>query len=473
MRRFGQLVGLMCLLMLICPAVFGVQYFETAQSYNVGSYPIGIAAADFNGDNKLDLVTANNAGNNISVLLGNGNGTFGAATNYSTGASQSPTYVRVSDMDKDGNLDIVTGGTMGLVTFYGVGDGTFAAADVYYFGEQVLDIVIADFDQDTYLDIATSHAVRDSVGVHINNHDSTYTSHFVATGYGTVSLDAGYLDADNYIDLAVGCSEGTVWKLINDQAGSFVASNVHFGYLNDPMAVKIIDLNGDQFDDFAVKHSISDMLFTIINNGDDTYTYGTIYDPGDYPSNLTVADVNYDNEDDLLVVIQTTEEIKLYLGQGNGSFTYDSSYTITGTPKEVIFADMNGDNYNDLVVPSYNTDDACVLLSRLTLVLSVDELDNNGLLPEQFELMQNYPNPFNPETKIRFSLPNASDVKIEVFNMLGQSVMMLVNEHLSAGLKEVTWNGVNRAGQKVASGTYLYRITTDQFSDSKKMVILK
>ncbi|OGC79698.1 MAG: hypothetical protein A2W07_01205 [candidate division Zixibacteria bacterium RBG_16_43_9] len=98
---------------------------------------------------------------------------------------------------------------------------------------------------------------------------------------------------------------------------------------------------------------------------------------------------------------------------------------------------------------------------------------NTPTKPTVFSLAQNYPNPFNPKTMIRFALPKDSWVKLEVYNILGQKVKTLVDEKLAAGVKEVEWDGRDGKGLEVASGIYFYRIKADDFSDVKKMVMLK
>jgi len=102
-----------------------------------------------------------------------------------------------------------------------------------------------------------------------------------------------------------------------------------------------------------------------------------------------------------------------------------------------------------------------------------DEKLLSASLPESFELKQNYPNPFNPSTNIEFTLPTASVVTLEVFNIMGQRVRTLVNEPLQAGAHQVVWNGCGDDGQRVASGVYFYRIQANQFASTKKMVLLK
>jgi flagellar hook assembly protein FlgD len=87
--------------------------------------------------------------------------------------------------------------------------------------------------------------------------------------------------------------------------------------------------------------------------------------------------------------------------------------------------------------------------------------------------MQNYPNPFNPTTQIEFSLPKESIVTIKIYNILGKEIKTLVNGEKTAGEHTITWNGMNDNGIQVASGTYLYRINTGNFSQVKKMIFLK
>lgn len=98
---------------------------------------------------------------------------------------------------------------------------------------------------------------------------------------------------------------------------------------------------------------------------------------------------------------------------------------------------------------------------------------DNGALPTFFALHQNAPNPFNPDTDIKFSLPRPGHVRLDVFNITGQIVTTLAASHFDAGEHTVTWNGTDSDGHAVASGIYFYRIQTDEFTDSKKMVLLK
>ena len=89
-------------------------------------------------------------------------------------------------------------------------------------------------------------------------------------------------------------------------------------------------------------------------------------------------------------------------------------------------------------------------------------------VPKVFTLQQNYPNPFNPTTKIAFSIPSQMKVELAVYNILGQKIATLVNETLSAGGHETSFDA-----SRLASGMYIYRITAGQFTSAKKMMLLK
>ena len=97
----------------------------------------------------------------------------------------------------------------------------------------------------------------------------------------------------------------------------------------------------------------------------------------------------------------------------------------------------------------------------------------DDLLPKTFALSQNYPNPFNPNTKIEYALPVNCHVKLTIYNILGQKVRTLIDKDQAVGCHSVFWDSKNSGGKEVASGIYLYRLQTNDFVDTKKMILLK
>jgi hypothetical protein len=121
----------------------------------------------------------------------------------------------------------------------------------------------------------------------------------------------------------------------------------------------------------------------------------------------------------------------------------------------------------------YVADQYSLIILETPYGTEVREIDEGETRPSDFVLFQNYPNPFNPRTNIEFVLPKSGQVKIEIFNILGQRVRTLVDEHLRPGRKLVDWDGKDDRGKEVSSGIYLYRIATEEFSEAKKMLLLK
>jgi hypothetical protein len=113
------------------------------------------------------------------------------------------------------------------------------------------------------------------------------------------------------------------------------------------------------------------------------------------------------------------------------------------------------------------------LVDDLGREIPVELQKPEAILPEGYRLDQNYPNPFNPETQIVFALPEAGLVRLEVFNVLGQSVRLLLAEELPAGEHQVYFDGRGDDGRPLGSGVYFYRLQSDEFLATKKMVLLK
>lgn len=141
--------------------------------------------------------------------------------------------------------------------------------------------------------------------------------------------------------------------------------------------------------------------------------------------------------------------------------------TEAGVTRVLVFAPFDGASAMESCSGAFlNIGNAEILVADLATADGTPVHAN--VLPSEFALMQNYPNPFNPSTTIEFALPMASDYTLKVFNVTGQEVASF-SGHADAGVQSIVWD----AATKNASGVYFYRLTTDQFSQTKKMVLLK
>ncbi len=153
----------------------------------------------------------------------------------------------------------------------------------------------------------------------------------------------------------------------------------------------------------------------------------------------------------------------------------DSAYnTNTGDLDVITVANVDGDKDDEVIyTQGYPRSDNAnlrmpliVLDSKYTKVSVEKEL---GILPTQFYLEQNYPNPFNPSTQIKFGLMEASNIELKIYDILGREVAVLIDkEFMSAGSYSVKFNAGN-----LASGIYIYKLSTDKNTVSKKMQLLK
>ncbi len=147
-----------------------------------------------------------------------------------------------------------------------------------------------------------------------------------------------------------------------------------------------------------------------------------------------------------------------------GIVTFNFTYTAPATANnQTLYANGNSVNLN-----GFNTGDAWNFAPNKTIVIRDVTGVQDGNIVSNYKLDQNYPNPFNPTTNISFSLPQSENVKLIVYNAIGDQVESLLNEFMSSGTHNITFNANN-----LASGIYYYRVSTPNFSEIKKMVLLK
>ena len=115
-------------------------------------------------------------------------------------------------------------------------------------------------------------------------------------------------------------------------------------------------------------------------------------------------------------------------------------------------------------------DNVCALTQ---FQVGVDEQAGCLAVPENFELYQNFPNPFNPEIEISFQVPKSGNIVINIYNVLGEKICTLVNSQYDPGYHSLVWDGKDKFGAAVTSGIYLYKLQADNFSQTKKMNLLR
>jgi len=343
----------MALIALIEGTPVFAQSFASPVSYTVGSNPYDGALGDFNGDGKPDLAVANNSTSNISVLPGNGDGTFGSKTDYDVGQ---PAYgVVITDLNSDGKLDIVAETsfslTEGVSVLLGNGNGSFQPHVDYLFSglAQTSSILASDFNNDNKPDIVVINGSGDSV--FLGNGDGTLKP---PVSYGSsnfaTSVAVGDFDADGKIDLAVSSygfgNDGVVSIMLGKGDGTFFPS-VDYSSAAGPFSIVKGDFNGDSKLDLATANGqVVDRVSILLGNGDGTFGAPVNYAAGSLPFELSTGDINSDGKSDLVIAGNGGG---LSILKGNGDGTFQKSVDFQGGNRFATVFDLNGDAKPDII----------------------------------------------------------------------------------------------------------------------------
>ncbi|PYJ96801.1 MAG: VCBS repeat-containing protein [Verrucomicrobia bacterium] len=339
--------------------------FEAAVNYGAGTNPVSVAVGDFNGDGKLDLAVANQGATpvsnqsrgTLSVLLGNGDGTFQAAVNYDAGTG--PASVAVGDFNGDGKPDLAVANTGSFTNatstkdgsvslLSGKGDGTFQAAVGFGAGISPFSMAVSDFNGDGRLDLAVvSH--DGNVSVFSGNGDGTLQAPVnYAAGSQPAFVAAGDFNGDGHPDLAVAnsFSQGTVSVLLNTCGGcpafDFTLPQA-FDVGSSPFSVAVGDFNSDGKRDLVVANSGSTNVSVLLGNGDGTFQAALNFSAGPRPYWVASGDFNGDGKPDLAVADSGSTNVSVLLGNGDGTFQTAVNYGTGPVPFFISVSDFNLD----------------------------------------------------------------------------------------------------------------------------------
>jgi hypothetical protein len=342
--------------------------FQAPRSYFAGVSTFALALADFTGNGIGDLAVVNGQvnSNDVTVLLGNGDGTFQSVTTIPTAGIPGP--VAVGDFTGDGIPDdIAVGSFSGVDIFLGNGDGTFRTGSDIALPPGPNSIAVGDFDGDGTMDLAltTNPTSGALVWILLGNGDGTFqTPVAYAAGRSATSLAVGRLRGKQFpLDLVVvnHTSPATVQVLLGNGDGTF-ASPVSYAAGLSANSIAVGDFTGTGVLDVVVSNDVNSTRSTVTvlrGNGDGTFQPGVTFPaspfPGFVPGFVTVGDLRGNGILDLVVAQtdhggSTDHLVSILLGNGDGTFRDPVSYRVGLTPVAALVGDFDRDGHAHLAV---------------------------------------------------------------------------------------------------------------------------
>ena len=358
--------------------------FQSAVNLGIGTGAWSTVVGDFNGDGNSDLAVAYVGGSVVSVLLGNGDGTFQDPVSY-TGVDD-PREIAIGDFNGDGRVDLAVAnyGSNSITIFLGDGQGGFQPLAPFGVGVNPHSLAVADFNGDGIADIVTANAGGAGVSVLLGNGDATFGAPVAyATGNDPLAVAVADLNGDGAADLIVANYGGNnVSILMGKGDGTFgLPANQATGV--GPLSLAVGDFNADGFPDLAVADLTDNNISVLLGNGDGTFQSAHVYQSGNRPYAIAAVDFNGDGQLDLVTADNAGNTVSLMLGT-TGGFAPPISYAADMRPTGIALGDFNNDGRVDVVVANSGSGDISVLLGAIPApALTVTVTDNGAVTQGQ------------------------------------------------------------------------------------------
>src|SRR5262245_43031737 len=341
--------------------------FAVAPLFGSGHGPYAVAIADLNQplDGNLDLVAANYDGHSVSVLLGNGDGTFGPKTDYVAGTAS----VAVGDLSGDGKLDLAVAdfGFNRVAVLRGNGAGGFGSPAYFTTGSGPFSVAIGNFNADAFPDLATANYGSNNVSILLGFAGGFGAKTDFPAGQQAQGVAVGQLNADANLDLAVAnLGSDNLTVLFGNGSGGFPTS-ASFAVGDQPYGPPAIaDVNADGKSDLVAQNFGSSTVSVLLGNGAGNFSPapGNPFATGPNPVGVAIGDLTGDGKRDLAVANFGSHTVSVMPGDNTGSFPTHTEYVVGHAPGLVAIGDVNNDGQLDLAVGNRDDRAVSVLLNN-------------------------------------------------------------------------------------------------------------
>jgi type II/III secretion system protein/VCBS repeat protein len=351
-------------------------------NYAAGGSPAFVATDTLRNDSINDLVVANSGANTISVLLGNGDGTFENQVSYATG--NDPVWIASgqfnSSSDDFPDLAVADKGSDTVSILLGNGDGTFQKQTTLRTGHSPMSVIAANFHDLTASagDLAVANQGDNTISIFQGNGDGTFQAPRLIplpAGFEPSALAAADLNDDGHLDLVIAdTGNDTISVMLGNGDGTF-QPRTDYSTGNNPVYVAFGDFNQDGAPDIAVANNRGNTVTIYYNQQNDSgvplgkFVAGSVRDvpAGNGPSSIAVADYNLDGSPDLAVSDATDNAVTVLLNAGKQSFTSLSELPVGNAPVSIASADFNGDGRPDVATADNGAAEATVILNSTSL----------------------------------------------------------------------------------------------------------
>ncbi|MEG4318555.1 MULTISPECIES: DUF4347 domain-containing protein, partial [unclassified Microcoleus] len=348
--------------------------FGAAKNFPVTYSLRKVATGDFNKDGNLDLAFATTGVNrNVSIVLGDGTGNFGTATNLNTNppSDLSTWSVAVGDFNKDGNSDLVTANNYpnNVSLLLGNGDGTFGNATYFSVGSSPYSVAVGDFNKDGNSDLVTANQTYNDVSILLGNGNGSFgTSTSLSVGSNPYFVVVGDFNKDGRSDLATANFDSNNVSILLQNANGTFANAINYSVGTNPNYIAVGDFNGDGNSDLATSNQGSNNVSILLGNGTGNFGTATNFGVATQPLSIAAGDFNADGKLDLATANNQSSDVSILFGSGSGSFGAATNFVVGTAPQGIAVGDFNKDGLSDLATANFTSNNVSILLNTTPAV---------------------------------------------------------------------------------------------------------